>query len=177
MSEAINNTPEIIPEEEIDVRSDIEAGWQLDRRRKIIEDRDELIAFYEERIKAAKDDADFKLGFIDRSLEAFFRTVKHKVTGTQESYTLPGGKLVLKKQNPEFKRDDPTVIEWLKKNNAPQYIKVEEKLDWATLKGDTTVIGNAIVNSDGETIPGVEVIEREPKFSVENTKRRGKAGE
>ena len=173
MSEAIK---EMIPEEEIEIRSDIEAGWQLDRRKKIIEDRDELVAFYKERIKAVEDDAKFKLGFIDRSLEAFFKTVKHHKTATQESYTLPGGKLVLKRQNPEFKRDDATVIEWLKKNNAPQYIKVKEELDWATLKDDTTVVGTAIVNSDGETIPGVEVVEREPKFAVENVKAGVKNG-
>ena len=164
MTEAINETP---MNEEIEVRSDIEAGWQLKRRKEIIADRDELISFYSERIKAAKEDADFKLGFIDRALEQYFKTVKHKKTATQEYYLHPLGKLMLKKQNPDFKRDEPTVIEWLKKNNLPQYVKVEESLDWASLKKDTTVCGEAVVDNDGQPIPGIKVIEREPKFCIE----------
>ena len=165
MSEAIQNTNPVV--EEIEVRSDIEAGWQLERRKKLLADRDELIAFYEAQIEAVKEDADYKLGFIERALFAYFKTKKHTKTQTQEYVKLPLGKLMLKKQNPEFKRDDAKVIEWLKENGAPEFVKVEEKLDWANLKKATTIVGNAIVNTDGEIIPGVEVIEREDKFCIE----------
>lgn len=155
-------------QEDIEVRTDIEAGWQLKRRKEILADRDELVAYYEEQIRKVKEDADFKVANIDRSLYAFFMTCKHKKTKTQEYYQHPFGKLMLKKQNPEYKRDDKTVIEWLKQTPETQrYIKVEEKLDWAALKADTTVLGNSIINTDGETIPGVEVIEREDKFCIE----------
>ena len=165
MTEAIQNT--IPEEEEIEVRSTIEAKWQFEQRRKIIDDRDELIAYYEDQIAKVKADADYKIGFIDRALYAFFQTVEHKKTKTQESWSIPAGKLMLKKQAPEFKRDDKAVIDWLKQNNGTEYVKTVESLDWANLKKDTTVVGNAIVNSDGEIIPGVEVIEREDKFVVE----------
>ena len=165
MSEAIQNTEHA--EELIEVRTDIEAGWQLKQRKAIIEDRDELIAFYEERIKAVKEDAAFKIENIDRSLQAFFMTVPHKKTKTQEYYQHPLGKLMLKKQNPEYKRDEKTVIEWLKANGGESFVKTVESLDWAGLKSETTVVGNGIVNSDGEIIPGVEVVEREPKFCIE----------
>ena len=165
MSEVLNNNQEA--EEIVEVRSAIEAKWQFEQRKRIINDRDELIAYYEDQIAKVKADADYKIGFIDRALFAFFQTVEHKKTKTQESWSIPAGKLVLKKQAPEYKRDDKTVIEWLKNNNASQFVKVEEKLDWAGLKSETTVVGNTIVNQDGEIIPGVEVIEREPKFSVE----------
>ena len=154
-------------EEELVVRSDIEAGWQLKRRKELIADRDNLIAFYQARIDAVKKDSEVKLSIIDRALFLFFQTVQHHKTSTQESYTHPEGKLVLKKQAPEFKRDDKAVMSWLKDNNGGNYIKTTESLDWASLKKDTTVMGNAIVNSDGEIIPGVEVIEREAKFTVE----------
>ena len=165
MSEAIQNTNPV--EEEIEVRSDIEAGWQLERRAKLLSDRDELIAFYEDQIKAVKEDAEYKLGFIERALKAYFMTKPHQKTKTQEYVKLPLGKLMLKKQAPEFKRDDATVIEWLKANGSPEFVKVEEKLDWSELKKATTVVGNTIVNTDGEIIPGVEVIEREDKFCIE----------
>ena len=165
MTEAIQNT---IPEaEELEVRTAIEAKWQFEQRRKIIEDRDELIAYYEDQIAKVKADADYKIGFIDRALFAFFQTVEHKKTKTQESWSIPAGKLMLKKQAPEFKRDEKTVIDWLKQNNGTDYVKTVESLDWANLKKDTTVVGSSIVNSDGEIIPGVEVIEREDKFVVE----------
>lgn len=165
MSEVLNNNPET--EEIVEVRSAIEAKWQFEQRKRIVNDRDELIAYYEDQIAKVKADAEYKIGFIDRALFAFFQTVEHKKTKTQESWSIPAGKLVLKKQAPEYKRDDKAVIEWLKNNNASQFVKVEEKLDWAGLKSETTVVGNTIVNQDGEIIPGVEVIEREPKFSVE----------
>lgn len=163
-----------IMQEELEIRTDLEAGWQMERRKKIIDDRDELIAFYEDRIKAAKEDADFKIGFIDRALLAFFTTVPHKTTKTQVYYKLPMGKLMLKKQTPEYKRDDATTIEWLKANGGTDYVKTVENLDWASLKADATIVGNSIVNSDGEIIPGVEVIEREPKFTVEFSKKGDK---
>lgn len=165
MSEAINENNLV---DEIEVRTDIEAGWQLKQRKEIMKDRDELIDFYKARIKAVEEDAAFKLANIDRALYAFFQTVPHKKTKTQESYQHPLGKLVLKTQAPEFKRDDKTVIAWLKKSpDTVRYIKTKEELDWSSLKADTTVLGNQIVNTDGEVIPGVEVVEREPKFAVE----------
>ena len=170
MSEITINNPETVENvgvEEIEVRSDIEAGWQLKRRKEIIADRDELIAFYEGRIKAVKEDASFKLSLIDRALFAFFKTVKHKKTATQESYTHPLGKLVLKKQAPDFDRDDKTVIEWLEQHGGGEYVKTEKKLDWAALKKATAVMGETIVTEDGEIVPGITVIEREDKFTVE----------
>lgn len=165
MSEATNETNMV---DEIEVRTDIEAGWQLKQRKEIMKDRDELIDFYKARIKDVEEDAAFKLANIDRALYAFFQTVPHKKTKTQESYQHPLGKLVLKTQAPEFKRDDKTVIAWLKKSpDTVRYIKTKEELDWSSLKADTTVLGNQIVNTDGEVIPGIEVVEREPKFAVE----------
>ena len=164
MSEAIKAQEE---EQEIEVRSDIEAKWQIERRNKIIADRDELISFYEDQIRAVREDADFKIGFIDRSLYAFFMSKPHQKTKTQEYVKLSCGKLVLKTQNPEYKRDDKTVIAWLKENQGGKFVKVEEKLDWAGLKAATGVIDGRIATSDGEFVPGVEVVEREPKFTVE----------
>lgn len=166
MSELEKIVPEAQPEE-IEVRTDIEAKWQMERRKKIIDDRDELIAFYEDQIRAVKEDADFKLGCIDRCLYAFFMTRPHQKTKTQEYVKLSCGKLMMKKQNPEYKRDDETVIAWLKQNNGAGYVKVVESLDWANLKKDSTVVGNSIVNSDGVVIPGVEVVQKPDKFAVE----------
>ena len=155
-------------EEELVVRSDIEAGWQLKRRKELIADRDNLIAFYQARIDAVKKDSEVKLSIIDRALFLFFQTVEHHRTATQESYTHPEGKLVWKKQAPEFKRDDKTVIEWLKKQeDGGRFIKISESLNWDGLKKETAVFNGNVVDENGEIIPGITVNEREPKFVVE----------
>ena len=158
-----------IEEQEIEVRTDIEAGWQLERRKKIIKDRDALIAFYKEQIKAVEEDAAFKLGFVERALFEYFKTKPHQKTKTQEYVKLPGGKLMLKLQNPEYnyKEHQQETIDWLKANNMGEYVKIKEELDWAALKAVVGTIDGRIVTQDGDFIPGVEVINREPKFAIE----------
>lgn len=151
----------------LQIRTDIEAKWQLDRRKALVSDSEELIAFYKAQMYAVKADTEYKLGFIDRALFEFFKTQKHHKTDKQESYKLPNGKLVLKKQDPEYKIDDKKVIEWLKKNNGTAYIKTKEELNWIQLKKDTSVLNGQLVTVDGEFVPGIEVVERDEKFSVE----------
>lgn len=139
-------------------------------------DRDFWVSWYEQKIKEVKESCDFDCLAWEQMLREYFDTVPHKKAKCSESYPLPGGKLVLKKQQPEFKRDDATVIEWLKANNQAQFVKVKEELNWADLKAATEVAGGKViagetVNDDGEVvqivIPGIEVIEREPKFTIE----------
>lgn len=153
--------------EDVVVASDVAAMWEIEKRSKIIATAEELIAFYKDKIKKVEEDRDFRVAQCERSLQAYFETVPHKKTRTQESYSLPGCKLVLKTQNPEYKRDDKTIIDWLEKNNGSDYVKIEKKLDWSGLKAKTDVFGGNLVSEDGEIIPGVEVIERPAKFCVE----------
>lgn len=167
MSELLNNTPETPEVETVEVRTDIEASWQLKQRKEIIDERDELIAFYKERIKAVEEDAAFKIGNIERALYSYYLTVPHKKTATQEYYRHPLGKLVMKKQAPTFDRDDVEVIAWLKQNGGAEFIRTKEELDWNALKKATTVVGSSIVTEDGEPVPGVTVTEREDKFCIE----------
>ena len=161
MSEALQEAQEFI------VDTDIKAGWVLKKIKEIREQRDSYVEWYTKKIEEANANADFETANLERMLAEFFKTVPHKKTKTQESYSMPGGKLILKKQNPEIKRDDKTVIEWLKQNNGQNYVKTTESLDWASLKADTAVFGENVVNGDGEIIPGIEVVERPEKFIVE----------
>ena len=149
------------------IDTDAKAGWALDKIREARADRDRWVKWYEEKIAEIKAQTDFDTMNLERMLAEYFANVPHKKTKTQESYALPGGKLVLKKQQPEYKRDDSRVIAWLKENGNNQYIKVEEKLDWAGLKAVTGVFDGNVVDENGEIIPGIEVIEREEKFTVE----------
>lgn len=149
------------------IDTDAKAGWALDKIREARADRDRWVAWYKDRIAEIEAQTDFNTINLERMLCEYFANVPHKKTKTQESYSLPGGKLVMKLQNPEYKRDDKTVIEWLKANNQERFVKVKEELDWASLKAKTAAFEGHIVTEDGEFIPGIEVVDREPKFVVE----------
>lgn len=162
MSETMNLEPEGFI-----IDTDAKANWALQKIREARSDRDAWVKWYEDKIAEIKAQTDFDTMNLERMLAEYFATVKHKKTKTQESYSLPGGKLILKTQNPEYKRDDKTVIEWLKKNKLTKFVKVKEELNWSDLKDATAAFEGHIVTEDGEIVPGVEVIERESKFVVE----------
>ena len=157
--------------------SDGKAKWVCEQIKKIEDNRDYMVAWYQDQIKKAKETADFERMKWEGYLAAYFDTVPHKRASKSESYSFPGGKLVLKKQDPEYKRDEPTVIAWLKEHSAPQFVKVKESLDWDNLKkscagdADGKMIFGEEITEDGEivqlTIPGIDVVYREDKFVVE----------
>ena len=47
-------------------------------------------------------------------------------------------------------------------------VKTKESADWKELKKELKVApdGKSMVTADGEIVPGITVIEREPKFTV-----------
>ena len=100
-------------------------------------------------------------------LEAYFDTLPHKKTKTQESYPLPSGKLVRKHQDTEFIRNDEELLSWLHENNGEKYIKIKESPDWAGLKKTLTVMGETVVDENGEIIPCIKATERPDEFKVE----------
>lgn len=149
------------------IDTDAKAEWALNKIREARSDRDRWVEWYESKIKEITEQTDFNTMNLERMLAEYFASVPHKKTKTQESYSLPGGKLILKTQNPEYKRDDKTVIEWLKNHDGGEFIKVKEELAWADLKAKTAALNGKLFSEDGEEIPGVEVIDRPEKFVVE----------
>ena len=100
-------------------------------------------------------------------LEAYFDTLPHKVTKTQESYPLPSGKLVRKHQDTEFIRNDEELLSWLHDNNGEKFIKTKESVDWAGMKKTLSVLGETVVDENGEIIPCIKASERPDVFKVE----------
>ena len=156
--------------------SDAKAEWAMKKIREARADRDRMVAWYKKAIETIEKQTDFNTMNLEKMLFEYFQTVPHRKTKTQERYSFPGGKLYLKTQNPEYKRDEKTVIAWLKENGGEQFVKVKEELDWSALKDASGVVDGKLVagekvNEDGEIIPiivpGVEVVEREAKFVVE----------
>lgn len=162
MSELVN-----IEAEGFVIDTDAKAEWALQKIREARADRDRWVEWYKAKIEEITAQADFDTMNLERLLADYFATVPHKKTKTQEAYKLPGGKLVLKTQNPEYKRDDKAVIAWAKENGFGKFVRVKEELAWQELKDATAVFEGHIVTEDGEVVPGVEVTNREAKFVVE----------
>ena len=176
MSELLKE--EVTPvRERFEVDNDMKAEWVLTKIRRIREqqnkDNAELtrqMQFYKDQMDENDKRADEEVAFFESMLIPYFAERMDggftKATKTQTTYKLPTGKLVLKKQAPEFSRDNATLLPWLKENR-PELVKVEESPNWAELKKAVTVVGETVVTQDGEVVPGVKVTEREDKFEVE----------
>ena len=175
MSEALRE--EIETPEGFVVNSDASAEWAVRKIREAREDRDRMVAWYKAATETIKKQTDENTAHLEKMLFDYFKTVPHRKTKSGwQVYNFPGGKLTLKPQEPEYNRDEDTMIEWLKKNGMEKFVKVKEEVDWKALKAasgivDGKLIAGEIVNEDGEIIqlvvPGVEIVEREEKFVVD----------
>lgn len=160
------------------IDTDAKAEWALGKIREKRVERDKFVEWYNAKIKEITEQTDFETMNLERMLAEYFGKTEqyHKRTKTQESYSLPSGKLILKKQNPEYKRDEKAAVAWLEKNGYAQFVKVKKELAWSELKDASAVVNGKIVcgeqiTEDGEIIQmvvdGIEVIERPEKFVVE----------
>ena len=170
MSELYLNDEEVTDNEEqitFIVDDDQKAEWCLSKIREAEAEKKRWKEFYEERLEKVNAAEDAKIERMRFYLEQYFRTGPHKETKTQASYQLPSGKLVLKKQGPEFERDDDLILAWLKANDEQKYVKTKESVDWMELKKTLTVFGEQVAGETGEIIPGITVTERPDVFKVE----------
>lgn len=149
------------------VEDDQTAEWCIKQIQQANAEKEKWKAFYDERYKRVCESCDLTIANMESLLQSYFESVPHKVSKTQESYALPSGKLVFKRQEVEYERDDNAVIEWLKQNNRPEFIKTKETLDWASMKRNITVMGETVADENGEIIPGIKATERPDLFKVE----------
>ena len=164
MSELLNDA-----REEFTVTDDTAAEWCMKKIRKIEADRAMWKAHYEAQMEKVNKAADESIAYFTAKLEEYFANVPHKATKTQESYSLPGGKLVRKKQQPKFETNDEALVPWLEDNFMGQLVKVKKSADWAALKKVCSVTpdGEHVATDEGEIIPGVTVTQRPDVFKVE----------
>ena len=159
---------EIGREYRFEVDDDRKAEWCLEKIREAENEKEKWRAYYADRLEKICREQDATIERMRGYLQAYFDTVPHKATKTQESYQLPSGKLVWKQQAPEYEKDEALILAWLKANGEEQYVKVKEAVDWAELKKRLEICGEqAAFTETGEIVPGIIVAEREPVFKVE----------
>jgi|GEM_PF-2941712 len=101
-------------------------------------------------------------------LETFIRnevaTQEEKGKKPKKTIKLPYGSIALKKQQPEFVKEEEKLLEYAK---VVGLFKVKETTDWAELKKKCQVVeGKLVYEETGEIVPGVTVIERGDKFEL-----------
>lgn len=149
------------------VDDDVKAEWCLKKIREAEEEKARWKLHYDSQYEKVARACDITIETMTVMLKGYFKQVPHKVTKTQESYRLPSGKLVLKRQEPELEKDDSKVIEWLKANAGGQYIKTKESLDWAEMKKHLAVIGSTVADENGLPIDCIKAVERPDVFKIE----------
>lgn len=156
------------------VTDDKSAEWCIRKIREAQAEKQRWRDYYAEQQRKIDQEADGTISYFQALLADYFDTVPHKRTKTQESYQLPGGKLVRKQQAPEYQRDEAALLPWLKQN-APELVKVTETPDWATLRKRLIIApdGETVATEDGEIVPGVKAIQRPEVFRVEIKEETG----
>ncbi|POD45909.1 hypothetical protein BKM15_26180 [Pseudomonas syringae pv. syringae] len=115
----------------------------------------------------AKQEFDEKQKYYAGQLEIYLREeVKKKVESgknPKKTVKLPYGKISLKAQQPEFKRDENLLLPHAKQLG---FIKTKEETDWSELKKVCKVEKGKLYDPNGELVPGVTVVERDEKFEI-----------
>lgn len=150
------------------VMDDKAAEWCIRKIREAQNEKQRWRDYYAEQQHKIDQEADNSIGYFEALLADYFELVPHKRTKTQESYQLPGGKLVRRQQTPEYQRDETALLPWLR-INAPDLIKVTEAADWAAVKKRLSIApdGETVTTEDGEIIPGIKAAQRPDVFRVE----------
>ena len=172
MTEPLNPTAREFPDA-YSIRTDAEADRAVEKIQDAIAERDRLvnacrerIAEFEARIEDAQSACERETGYYSGLLYEYFGTVPHKATKTQETYSLPSGKLVWKKESVSIRRDEDALLAWAKAN-APQLVETTEKTRWGELKKALTEKdGRYIYAETGEVVPGLMPEEVPGRFEV-----------
>ena len=162
------------PDEEFRIDNDGKANWAVKQIMKDRAETDRLLALADEEIKLLQDQRkslmqrqESREGYLKALLMGYFERVEPSTTTkTQTTYKLLAGKLVKKRQQPEYQRDDAQIIDWAEKT-VSECVKTEKRLDWAALKKHTVISGDTVTFAEtGEIIPGLVARARADVFEV-----------
>lgn len=161
-------------EETFKIDNDKKADWAIAQIKEAEAERDRLITLAEEqiidlndRIEELKNKCINDTKYLRSCLAEYFETVPTKETKTQKTYKLLSGTLIFKKPSVKINHDDDKLIEYLKNNNANDYIKIKESIDWAEFKKNLTIEGDNVIDIDtGEIIEACKVEDVPATFNI-----------
>ena len=104
--------------------------------------------------------------FFDFNLEQYFR--EQRELDPKFKLSTPYGKVTARKQQPKWNYEDDKTIEWLKENDI-SLIRIKEEVNKAELKKKYQVVGNQVVDLNGEIVEGIEIEYRDETITVKAT--------
>lgn len=141
-----------------------QAAWALRKMSKIKAEMDENIMTAQaemERIASWRDEENEKLersiSFFENLLYEYFVQLRDE-DPKLKTMKLPHGTLKMRKQQPQYEYDEDVLLPWAKEN-LPEAVVTKESVAKNPVKKH--------IQETGETVPGVTIIERPEKFSVE----------
>ncbi|HOB44172.1 MAG TPA: host-nuclease inhibitor Gam family protein [Bacillota bacterium] len=77
----------------------------------------------------------------------------------RKTINAPSGSVSLRKQEPEFEKDDDKLVAWLEENGKRKFVRVKKQTDWTEFKKQLVDVmeDGTVVTVDGELLP-VEAI-------------------
>ena len=156
------------------IDNDTKADWAI---RKISAERNETerlieianneIAMLEAKKASLLDKCEKNTSYLQSLLMAYFDSVEHKQTQTQESYKLLNGTLVRKKARKSITKDDSALVSWLKANNRSEYVKVTETPVWGEFKKGLEINNGVVIDTaTGAVVEGVNIEDIPETFEV-----------
>ena len=173
MIDTMFDLPEFLPENwQID--SPAAAEWAMSKireeracRDRIVEAAQGMIDYYEAQIKRANEKCAAEEGYFMGQLRIWFDQQPKRELKASYAVDLPSGKLSIERAGKvEFTQDKPRLAAWLVES-ASEYVKFQATADWAELKKHVTVAnGLPVLDTTGEVIDGLTVMEHEPEFKI-----------
>jgi hypothetical protein len=141
-----------------------QAAWALRKMSRIQAEMDENIMTAQaeiERITGWRDSENEKLersvSFFEGLLYEYFMDLREE-DPKLKTMKLPHGSLKMRAQQPQYEYDETQLLPWAKEN-LPDAVVVKESVAKTPVKKH--------IQETGEMVPGVQMVERPEKFSVE----------
>lgn len=156
------------------ITSDDQANFFLRRLEEIRNEKDKINTTCDREIeKFSQKVNDFRAKEL-RSLEnteSFFMTLLENYARIQlngskkKSIKLPFGTLSFKKTQPKYVYDDKVIMNFIKVNQMPEFIRIKEEVNKKDLKAALTVNDEGLILLNGKVMEGVVITPGEEKFS------------
>lgn len=162
-------------EQKFRIETKDQANWALRKIAAIERERTEAKASaqletvrIQEWVAGEEKQADQAREYLDYLLEDYHRRLLAE-NPKAKTIRLIHGELQLRAQQPEFIRDEKSLLTWADKNR-PEFVKRAPKLEWGELKKVLKFEkGKAIDPVSGEVVTAITVLERPAKFNIKLT--------
>lgn len=164
-------TPVVEAGERFVIDSIDKAVWAVGKIKERRAELAEVDAFVERQIMQIKAWREKKAESINNDIVFFEALLKPYAAAQLEgkkskTLKLPNGSCSFKKGTTTYVKNEEVLLPFVKEN-APQFVKTKESVDWAELKKFFhNADGGKMVTDDGEIVPGVTWEQKEESFAV-----------